>query len=148
MNYSSSDNGLCKGGQGYAPMALFSSAVAAGFPSPAESYVEKTLDLNEHLVRHPAATFFVRVAGNSMTDAGIQDGDILVVDRSLEAYDGSVVVAVLAGEFTVKKIRIREGSVQLVPANSGYAVTTVREDSPFYVWGVVTAAIHRFGERQ
>ncbi|MFZ0255056.1 MAG: translesion error-prone DNA polymerase V autoproteolytic subunit [Gammaproteobacteria bacterium] len=121
---------------------LFLAKVSAGFPSPADDFLERKIDLNEHLVRHPAATFFVRVAGDSMKNAGIFCGDILVVDRSLEAGDGSVVVAVLDGEFTVKRVLKTDGRIFLVPANEAYSPVEVTAEMDFTVWGVVTSVIH------
>ena len=124
---------------------LFLSAVQAGFPSPAEDYVDRKLDLNELCVRNPAATFFVRVAGESMVEAGINDGDILVVDRSLEAKHGDVVIAVIDGELTVKRLEKRAGRFVLVPANSDFAVIELDEGSDCEVWGVVRWSLHGVG---
>lgn len=121
---------------------LFLTKVSAGFPSPADDFLEKKIDLNEHLVRHPAATFFVRVEGDSMKDAGILSDDILIVDRSLEVKDASVVVAVLNGEFTVKHVKKTGGKLFLVPANESCSPTEVTEEMDFTVWGVVTSVIH------
>jgi len=116
--------------------------VEAGFPSPADDYIEKPLDLNELLVKHPEATFFVRVQGDSMVEADIHSGDILVVDRAREARDGCVVVAVLNGEFTVKQLRYRDGRCLLMPANPNHRPIPVTPDQDFQVWGVVTHVIH------
>ncbi len=116
--------------------------VEAGFPSPADDYIEKPLDLNELLVKHPEATFFVRVQGDSMVEADIHSGDILVVDRSREAHDGCVVVAALNGEFTVKQLRYRNGQGMLMPANPDHRPIRVTPDQDFQVWGVVTHVIH------
>jgi len=124
---------------------LFLSKVPAGFPSPADDYVEAWLDLNERLVRHPAATFFVRVEGDSMTGAGIYSGDILVVDRSIEPVDRSIVVAALQGELTVKRLRRQEGKVRLEPENPDYPAIDVPEGEDLVVWGVVTSSIREFG---
>jgi DNA polymerase V len=121
---------------------LFLAAVSAGFPSPAEDYIEGRLDLNKHLIKHPAATFFVRVAGDSMTGAGIHPGDILVVDRALEPRDASVVIAVVDGELTVKRLSRRDGRLYLVPDNSLYQPLEILEAMEFEVWGVVTSVIH------
>ncbi len=121
----------------------FTSSVSAGFPSPADDYVEKNLDLNEMMINHPAATFYVRVEGDSMQDAGIQSGDLLVVDRSLEAVDGKIVVAILNGEFTVKRIEIRGNRVRLLPENVLYSPIEISADSDFQVWGIVTYVIHK-----
>lgn len=126
-----------------APCALpfYLSAVPAGFPSPAEDYVEGTLDLNEYLVRNQAATFFVRAVGDSMQEAGIESGDLLVVDRSLEPGTGRIVIAAVGGELTVKRLEERNGSLLLMPANPAYAPLDVTEDESFAVWGVVTAVV-------
>ena len=121
---------------------LFLASVSAGFPSPAEDYIEGRLDLNRHLIKHPAATFFVRVAGDSMIGAGIHPGDILVVDRALEPQDSNVVIAVVDGELTVKRISQRHGKLFLVPDNQAYQPLEILEEMEFEVWGVVTSVIH------
>ncbi|MDA3834049.1 MAG: translesion error-prone DNA polymerase V autoproteolytic subunit [Spirochaetales bacterium] len=123
---------------------LFSSGVSAGFPSPAEDYIEQRLDLNELLIQHPAATFFVRVNGDSMTGAGIQHNDILIVDRSIEATSGKIVIAIVGGEFTVKRLLKKGASCQLIAENPNYPAITITEDSDCEVWGVVTASINQF----
>ncbi len=115
----------------------------AGFPSPAEDYLDKTLDLNELLIAHPAATFFVRVMGDSMRNAGILSGDVLIVDRSLEAIDNAIVIAIINGEFTVKRLSKKEGHVFLVPENPSYPIVEITPESDFQVWGVVTYVIHK-----
>lgn len=121
---------------------LFCCRIPAGFPSPADDYIENSLDLNEYLVKHPAATFFVRVTGDSMTGAGINSGDILIVDRALTPAGGAVVVAVLNGEFTVKRLVSRGGSIYLFPENPSYEPVEVTDGAEFEVWGVVTYVIH------
>ncbi|MFC1799130.1 LexA family protein [Thermodesulfobacteriota bacterium] len=121
---------------------LFMVPVAAGFPSPAEDYMEGQLDLNKHLIKHPAATFFVRVAGDSMIDAGIHPGDILIVDRSLEPADKKVVIAVVEGELTVKRIRMTGDRVFLVPENEKYETIAIDGEMNFDIWGIVTSVIH------
>jgi len=123
-------------------LSLFLTAVAAGFPSPADDYIEKKLDLNEHLVKHPASTFFVRVAGDSMINAGIHHNDILIVDRSLEALDKKIIIACLNGELTVKRMRIKAGHVTLEPENNLYQTLYVDNEMSFEIWGVVTNVIH------
>ncbi len=122
--------------------SLFEAKVSAGFPSPAADYEEDKLDLNKYLIKHPAATFFVRVTGDSMMGAGIYSGDLLVVDRSLEPRDKSVVIAVIDGELTVKRIRIGKNKITLEPENENYSVQQITEDTDFQVWGVVTNVIH------
>jgi len=116
--------------------------VSAGFPSPAEDYIEGKLDLNKYLIKHPAATFFVKVTGNSMIDAGIHDGDILIVDRSIKPSSRKVVIAIVNGELTVKRIRITKGKLLLMPENRDYKPLQVEEEMGFEVWGVVTNVIH------
>ena len=124
------------------PLAVFLSRVPAGFPSPADDYVEQRLDLNEHLIQREASTFFVRVSGRSMEGAGIHDGDLLVVDRAVEPTDGAVVVAALDGELTVKRYRDRAGGAALVPANEEHAPIPVEPGQELVVWGVVRHVIH------
>ncbi|MDR0327490.1 MAG: translesion error-prone DNA polymerase V autoproteolytic subunit [Planctomycetaceae bacterium] len=122
---------------------LGDSSVSAGFPSPADDTCE-TFDLVSHIVRHPTATFFMRVAGDSMTDAGIFDGDLLVVDRSLEAKSGDIVVAVLNGEFTVKRLRCSGTNIELVPENPKYRKIILNEEMELEIWGVVTGTYKSF----
>lgn len=127
----------------HAAAVLYLVRVSAGFPSPADDYVEGALDLNAYLVRHPAATFMVRVSGDSMIGAGIAEGDILIVDRSEEAADGRIVVAVLDGEMTVKRLHVRKGQLVLRPENPNYAELVIREGQEAQVWGVVTGVVRR-----
>lgn len=124
-------------------LPLFIAKISAGFPSPAEDYIDRTLDLNEHLIKHPAATFFVRVQGNSMINAGIHAGDILIVDRALEPSDGKIIIAVINGEMTVKRIRKKPGKLCLMPENDEFKPLEITEDAEFHVWGVVTNVIHK-----
>lgn len=124
------------------PLPLADSSVPAGFPSPADDYMEGSLDLNKHLVKHPAATFFVRVSGESMIDAGIHNEDILIVDRSLEPRDGKVVIAVLDGELVVKRLKRQKGAWVLMPENSDFDVIEPAAGSTFEIWGVVTHVVH------
>ncbi|MBU4333428.1 MAG: translesion error-prone DNA polymerase V autoproteolytic subunit [Candidatus Omnitrophica bacterium] len=123
-------------------LPLYVSTIKAGFPSPADDYLDKKLDLNEHLIKHPAATFFVKVAGDSMINAGIFPDDILIVDRSLEARNNKIIVAILDGEFTVKRLKKYRGKISLVSENPNYEPIEVTEDRDFDVWGVVTNVIH------
>ena len=120
--------------------------VEASFPASVDSCgLEKPMDLNSILVYRPAATFFVRVSGDSMIGAGIQSGDILVVDKSLDARDGSIVIAELGGDFLVKQLRLwKDGSAWLVPANPRFQPINVTGRADFSIWGVVTANIHQF----
>ncbi|MBU0483944.1 MAG: translesion error-prone DNA polymerase V autoproteolytic subunit [Proteobacteria bacterium] len=123
---------------------LFSSGVSAGFPSPAEDYIEQRLDLNELLIKNPAATFFVRVNGDSMIGAGINHNDILIVDRSLEPVSGKIVIAIINGEFTVKKLIKHGHSCKLVAENPAYPTVELTEESSCEIWGVVTCSINQF----
>ena len=121
----------------------FATLVPAGFPSPAEDYEDVSLDLNSYLVRHPAATFFVRAQGDSMIGVGIYDGDMMIVDRAVTPCSGTVVIAVIYGEFTVKRlIKKQPGRVVLRPANDNYTDIVVSESSNFEIWGVVIHTIH------
>lgn len=121
---------------------LYLSKVAAGFPSPADNYVERRLDLNEHLIKHKEATFFVRVNGDSMTGAGIFDNDLLVVDRAINPENGRIVVAAINGELTVKRLLNKEGKFWLVAENPSYAPIEMKEGMECIIWGVVTNAVH------
>ena len=123
-------------------MPLFTGKVAAGFPSPADDYVEKNLDLNELLVQKPAATFFVRAQGESMLGAGIHPNDILVVDRSLEAVPGKVVICAINGELTVKRLERVNDQWQLKAENPAYADIVMHDELELVIWGVVTNVIH------
>lgn len=122
---------------------LLGANITAGFPSPAQDYIEKRIDLNEQLISHPVATFFVRVEGDSMTGAGIFPEDVLIVDRALNAADGNIIVAVLNGELTVKRLRITSQYWSLLPENPMYPEIVLTEDVEFSVWGVVTYCIHK-----
>jgi len=123
-------------------LPLFCSPVKAGFPSDAEDYIEQKLDLNQFLIKHPAATFFVRVDGDSMKGAGINDHDLLIVDRALSPKSGQIVVAVLNGEFTVKRVKIEGEKLLLIPENPHFPLMEITEETDFQIWGVVTYSIH------
>lgn len=123
-------------------LPLFTSKIQAGFPSPANDYIEKSLDLNELMIQNPAATFFARAQGKSMINAGILPGDILVINRALEPLPGSIVVCVLNDEFTVKRLVKANGRWQLQAENPDYPPIEFAEDSEIRIWGVVTFAIH------
>lgn len=122
-------------------LPFYQHAVSAGFPSPAEDEME-ILDLNELLIRHPSATFFLRVSGSSMIKAGIHDRDILVVDRSLEPAHGKIVIAVVNGELTVKRLHKEGRRLQLIAENDAYAPIDITEEIDLRIWGVVTSVIH------
>jgi DNA polymerase V len=123
-------------------LPLFSSLVRAGFPSPADDYIECKLDLNTHLIQHPSATFFVKAAGDSMKNAGIDSGDMLIVDRSLEATHGKIVIAAINGELTVKRLSHQQGKIQLLAENPDYEPILITDDLELVIWGVVTYVIH------
>jgi len=116
--------------------------VAAGFPSPAEDYIEIGIDLNEQLIRHPASTFFLRVSGHSMTGVGIHNGDLLVVDRSLDARPGHIVVAILDGAFTLKQLVRHRGVLRLEAAHSNYPPLDLAHFGDVQIWGVAVHSIH------
>jgi DNA polymerase V len=122
---------------------LIGSNIAAGFPSPAQDFIEASLDLNEYLIEHPAATYFVKVEGFSMINAGIHPGDILIVDRAIEPAHNKIIIAVVEGELTVKRLVIENDRWFLVPENGSYNSIEVTEDMDFQVWGVVSYAIHK-----
>ncbi len=124
-------------------VTLFSSAVPAGFPSPADDHVDNQLDLNEHLIRNPSATFCVRATGESMTGAGIFPDDILIVDRSREATHGSIVIAVVDGELTVKRLYKRDGTLALNPENPKYPTIQINEGMELIIWGVVSGVTRK-----
>ena len=129
------------------PLSIMSSRIQAGFPSPAEDYIEGKLDLNEHLIHRPAATFILRVTGKSMTGAGIFPDDLLIVDRSLGPQSGDVVVAVLDNEFTVKRLIEGEDGWCLKAEDKGFPTIHITEEMDLIVWGVVSSAIHQFRRR-
>jgi len=123
---------------------LFSHKVAAGFPSPATDYIEDRLSLDEHLIQHRDTTFFVRAKGNSMTGAGIFDGDLLVVDKSINPVSGDIVIAVVDGDLTVKRLIKRGETITLKPENSRFQEIEFKEGQELQVWGVVTSTIKKF----
>jgi DNA polymerase V len=121
----------------------FVGKVSAGFPSPAEEYTELSLDLNQSLVKNPSSTFYARVKGSSMIDAGIKEGDILVIDRSLEPSNGKKAVCYIDGEFTLKTIKKEKQKLWLLPANPDYKPIEIKEENDFVIWGIVTYVIHK-----
>ncbi len=127
--------------EGY-QLPLYGTKISAGYPSPSDDYIEGRLDLNEHLIHHPASTFFVRVTGYSMLNAGMHPGDILVVDRSLEPRHGKIVIAALEGELTVKRLYRKAGEIRLMPENDDYEPITISSEAELHIWGVVTNVIH------
>ena len=128
--------------EGQVPLCLFSSRVRAGFPSPADDYIESNIDLNEWLIQNRLATFIVCVEGDSMSGE-IHSGDRLIIDRSLEAKHNDVVLASIDGEVTVKRLVLQEGRLLLVPENPSYSAIEIHEEDDFSIWGVVTYCIHR-----
>ncbi len=124
-------------------LPLFEDPVQAGFPSPAENHIEQHLDLHRYVVKRPAATFFLRAKGDSMQGAGIFTDDILVVDRSLEPRNNAIIVAIVDGEFTVKRLSLSEGRTYLLPENKAYAPLLIRPGMDFQVWGTVTFVVHQ-----
>jgi DNA polymerase V len=123
---------------------LFSSTVAAGYPSPAEDHVEDTLDLNDYMVQRPDSTFMLRVEGESMKNIGIMPDDILVVDRSLSAAHKKIVIAAVDGELTVKRLYHRGGLIKLLPENPAYPEIPIESESDLVIWGVVIGSFRRF----
>ena len=123
-------------------LPLFLSRISAGFPSPADDYVESRLSLDEHFVPRPEATFFLRVQGDSMIGAGIHDGDLLIVDKSLEPRHGSIVIAEVHGELTVKRLYRKNGEIALLAENPAYRAIPICEESQLVIWGVVTEVVH------
>lgn len=124
-------------------LPLYSDLISAGFPSPAEDYIDKKLDLNEYLIKNRPATFLVKVNGSSMINSGIYDGDILVVDRSAEPANNKIVIGVIDGEFTVKRIIKKAKKLFLQPENENFKPIEITEDMDFKIWGIVTFAIHK-----
>lgn len=136
-----SDFARLKGQSDY-QLPIFSSKVQAGFPSPADDYIEGYLDLNTKFIKHHSSTFVVQAVGDSMVEAGIFSGDWLLVDRSIEPLDGRIVIAAIHGELTVKRLSKKTGKVQLLPANPQFKPIDITEDSNMVIWGVVTLVLH------
>lgn len=124
-------------------LQFFEGRVQAGFPSPAQGEYADTIDLNRALITNPAATFCARVIGNSMVDAGINEGDLLIIDRSLTPHDGSIAVCFIDGDFTVKRLSVRADGVFLTPANATFPEMRVPEESSFQIWGVVSHIVKK-----
>ena len=125
------------------PLQYADDGIRAGFPSPAQDYMELAIDLNKELIRHPASTFYGRVVGDSMRDEGIEEGDILVIDKALELLDDDLAVCYIDGEFTVKRVRLETDAAWLVPSNPNYPLIKVTADNDFIVWGIVTYTIKK-----
>ncbi len=121
---------------------FYNCSVTAGFPSPADDYLEDKLDLNEYLIKHPAATFFVRVAGDSMINVGIYNNDIIIVDRSIKPKHGKIVVAALDGQMTIKRLYHRDDKIMLLPENELFKPIEILDSMDMVIWGVATNVIH------
>ncbi len=130
-------------GEKMSGLRFFEGRVQAGFPSPAQGEYADTIDLNRALITNPAATFCARVIGDSMVDAGINEGDLLIIDRSLNPHDGNIAVCFIDGDFTVKRLSVRADGIYLTPANASFPELKVSEDSNFQVWGIVSHIIKR-----
>ena len=124
-------------------LQLFDSRIQAGFPSPAQGAFADSIDLNHELINNPAATFCAHVIGDSMIDSGINEGDMLIIDRSIEPHDGDIAVCFIDGDFTVKRLLIKDDEISLVPANRHYPVIRVPKESNFVIWGIVSHIIKK-----
>lgn len=129
--------------ESYLPLPYADEGIHAGFPSPAQDYMELAIDLNKELIKHPTSTFYGRVVGDSMKDEGIEEGDILVIDKSLELMDDDLAVCFIDGDFTVKRVRLESDAAWLVPSNVKYPPIKVTKDNEFMVWGIVTYTIKK-----
>lgn len=130
------------------PLKYADDGIKAGFPSPAQDYMEQAIDLNKELIRHPASTFYGRVVGNSMSGEGIEEGDILIIDKSLELMDGDLAVCFINGEFTVKRVKLEKDLAWLVPSNPDYQPIKVTKDNEFTIWGIVTYTVKKNRKRK
>ncbi|MCK9304491.1 MAG: translesion error-prone DNA polymerase V autoproteolytic subunit [Bacteroidales bacterium] len=120
-----------------------SNPVHAGFPSPADDFLDNKLDLNRALVKNPSSTFYARVSGESMVDDGVDDGDILIVDKSVSFYEGCLAVCVIDSEFTLKRVKIEKDGISLIPANKNFKAIKIKEGNDFRIWGVVRYIIKK-----
>ena len=125
-------------------LPVISSGISAGFPSPAMDFIDLSIDMNKHLIKHPSATFYGRVKGVSMKDAGIGDGDLLVLDKSIRPSNDKIAVCYIDGDFTVKRIKIENEFIWLIPENETYKPIKVTSDNDFIIWGIVTHVIKAF----
>ncbi len=125
-------------------LPVISAGISAGFPSPAMDFIDLTIDMNKHLIKHPSATFYGRVKGVSMKDAGIHDGDLLVIDKSIRPSNDKIAVCYIDGDFTVKRIKIENDCIWLIPENETYLPIKVTSDNDFIIWGIVTHVIKAF----
>ncbi|MDP3453544.1 MAG: translesion error-prone DNA polymerase V autoproteolytic subunit [Bacteroidales bacterium] len=124
-------------------ISLSESTIKAGFPSPAEDHSDLKLDLNKELIKNPSSTFFARVSGESMIDDGVDNGDLLVIDKSVTPFDGALAVCYIDGEFTLKRVKIEKDLIKLIPANSKYKPIEINRESDFQIWGVVRYLIKK-----
>lgn len=124
-------------------ITISDSPVHAGFPSPADDHLENKLDLNKALVKNPATTFFAKVKGDSMDGEGVEDGDMLIIDKSLDPFDNCLAVCFLEGEFTLKRVKIEGDNIFLIPANPKYKPIRIRKENDFYIWGIVRYLIKK-----
>jgi len=125
-------------------LPLFDQGISAGFPSPAQDFLDMSIDLNKELIKNPSATFYARVKGDSMKDSGIRDGDLLIIDKSIEPKNGQIAVCFIDGEFTVKTLKMEKDCLWLVPSNENYKPIKVTPDNDFIVWGIVIHVIKSF----
>lgn len=125
------------------PLPYADEGIVAGFPSPAQDFMTESIDLNKYLVHHSESTFYARAVGNSMKDANISEGDLLVIDKSIEPTDGVMAICFLNGEFTVKFLEYHEGYILLRPANEDYSPIRVNDNEDFKIWGIVTYIIRK-----
>lgn len=125
-------------------LPVISAGISAGFPSPAMDFIDLTIDMNKHLIKHPSATFYGRVKGVSMKDAGIHDGDLLVIDKSIRPSNDKIAVCYIDGDFTVKRIKIDNDCIWLIPENETYKSIKVTSENDFIIWGIVTHVIKAF----
>lgn len=124
-------------------LPIITEGISAGFPSPALDFVDLTIDLNKHLIKHPSATFYGRVKGSSLKNAGIDDGDLLIIDRSLEPTNGKIAICYIDGEFTAKRISVKN-ELWLMPENDSYKPIKIEKENDFLIWGIVTHVIKSF----
>ena len=125
-------------------LQIISGGISAGFPSPADDFIDSSIDLNKELIKNPSSTFFGKVKGDSMKDAGIHNGDLLIIDKSINPQDGKIAVCFIDGEFTVKKIKLEKDCCWLIPANDSYQPIKVTSDNNFLIWGMVINVIKYF----
>ena len=125
-------------------LPLVSSNISAGFPSPADDFLDTSIDLNKVCIKNPTTTFFGRVSGNSMKDVGIHHGDLMIIDKSISPKNGAIAVCFIDGEFTVKTIKLESDCCWLIPANATYKAMKVTKDNDFIIWGIVTHVIKSF----